>query len=573
MKTKRKYLNNIIVLVILTLLPLVSPDPVIAIAFMAIVYAMFATGLNIIVGWTGLLDLGAAGFVAVGAYSAAIMLTQFHLPPLLVILLNLPIGFVFGVLLGLPTLRHREDYFAILTMGFAELVALTIRNWPAVTKGSYGYSNIPPTILPFSTQPLSAVPPIGFYYLALLTIILLYYLVRKLRETMIGRYFQQIKENETIASLFGINVIKTKIIAFGTSAAIISLGGFFWASYQRSVVWTEFGILLSCLFIAFIVIGGIGNPLGVIIGAAVIGSLQEVLRNILTEFGLPTNIRFLIFSTILILFILIRPKGILQDKPEWFNSIKLGKLNKVKNKSRQKLKNSEILIEIKNLVKRFGGLVALNNLSFSIRAGETLAIIGPNGSGKTTLLNLLNGLVKRDKGEILYNGKQIHNLSIHKISRLGIGRTLQEISVINDLSIIDNVLLVNDNIDFKVVEDSFRNAGIINLKENVDRLSYGEKKKLDVLRMLNKKEFWDVILLDEPTAGLTQTESLQLVQYLRKLKEEIGFTLVIVSHDVLFLESLGLDRVIVLNKGKMFKEGSYSSIRNDKEVQKIFWGI
>lgn len=573
MNTKRKYLKNIIVLVVLTLFPIVSPDPIIAIAFMAIVYALFATGLNIIVGWTGLLDLGAAGFVAVGAYSAAIMLTQFHLPPLIVNLLNLPIGFVFGVLLGLPTLRHREDYFAILTMGFAELVALTIRNWPAVTKGSYGYSNIPPTVLPFSTQPFSAVPPIGFYYLALLTIIPLYFLVLKLRNTKIGRHLHQIKENETIASLFGINVIKTKIIAFGTSAAIISLGGFFWASYQRSIVWTEFGILLSCLFIAFIVIGGVGNPLGVIIGAAVIGSLQEVLRKILTEFGLPSNIRFLIFSTILILFILKRPKGIIPDKPEWFKTIKFSGLNKVKNKSRHKVYNQEIIIEIRNLVKRFGGLIAVDNLSFNIRGGESLAIIGPNGSGKTTLLNLLNGIVKRDRGEILYQGKQIQNLNTYKISRLGIGRTMQEISVIDNLSIIDNVLLVNENIDVKEVQDSFGDLGIINLNVNVERLSYGEKKKLDSLRLLSKHGLWDLILLDEPTAGLTQTESLQLVQYLKKLKKEIGLTLVIVSHDVLFLEGLELDRVIVLNRGRLFKEGPYSSIRNDKDVQKIFWGV
>lgn len=258
-------------LALVIIFPLIAPDGAISLGFVCLQYGLFALGLNIVVGWMGLLDLGAAGFVAVGAYSGAILVTQAGLPPIWALLASMMFGLLAGVLLGIPTLRHREDYFAILTLGFAELVALTIRNWPAVTRGSYGYSGIPALTLPFTTEPLHTFPPIGYYYFAAGVLAPCYFAVSWLRTTKFGRHCHVLKHSETLAQNFGINVTATKVLGFGLSAMLLAAGGFFWACYQRAIVWSEFGILLSCLLLSLVIVGGEGNPRGVILGAAVIG--------------------------------------------------------------------------------------------------------------------------------------------------------------------------------------------------------------------------------------------------------------------------------------------------------------
>jgi branched-chain amino acid transport system permease protein len=169
---------EVLAVMLLVAFPLIMPASAVSLGFVALQYAIFALGVNIVVGWMGLLDLGAAGFVAVGAYASAICMTQFGWPAVVVIPAAAFTGVVIGVALGIPTLRHREDYFAILTLGFAELVALTIRNWPGVTRGAYGYSGIPQTTLPFLQEPLRAFPPTGFYYLALATAVAAFFLFR-----------------------------------------------------------------------------------------------------------------------------------------------------------------------------------------------------------------------------------------------------------------------------------------------------------------------------------------------------------------------------------------------------------
>jgi branched-chain amino acid transport system permease protein len=137
---RNKTILGVIIIVASIVFPFVAPPNTVSLGYVALQYAILALGLNIVLGWTGLLDLGAAGFVAIGAYGTAIAMTRFGWPPLAVLPATFALGFVAGVLLGIPTLRHRLDYFAILTLGFAELVALSIRNWPSVTKGSFGYS-------------------------------------------------------------------------------------------------------------------------------------------------------------------------------------------------------------------------------------------------------------------------------------------------------------------------------------------------------------------------------------------------------------------------------------------------
>jgi len=567
---------NIVIIVTLLVFPFVAPSNAVSLGYVALHYSLLALGLNIVLGWTGLLDIGAAGFVAIGAYGTAITMTQFRWPPLAVLPMTFVLGFIAGVLLGIPTLRHRLDYFAILTLGFAELVALSIRNWPSLTKGSFGFSGIPATSLPFVDEPLRAVPPTGFYLLALSVLIPSYGFLIWLRSTVLGRHFHVIKQSETVGRVYGINIFAIKLIAFGLSAAFLATGGFFWASYQRSIVWNEFGIVLSFMLVAIVVVGGLGNPKGVVFGAVLVGCSLEIIRRLLTLWGLPQETRFLIFSVALILVVHLRSKGIVTDQPKWLNGLRSDHVSSIVATEKPVRISADTqsgyLLEINNIAKSYGGVIALDGLSFHVAAGECLALIGPNGSGKTTLLNCICGLTRPDRGEIFLHGNSISKMATHRRARAGIGRSFQDISVFEDVTVRDNVYLTSQKATYEQIDRVLRRFGLNNGDSLTDSLSYGSKKALDLARLLVEPERLEILLLDEPTAGLTQHEARDVVNSLSELRQTSGLAAIIVSHDVMFLEALNVDRVIVLNRGKLFKDGKFVDLRQDSEVRTLFWG-
>lgn len=562
-------------LAVLVAFPLIAPGDAISLGFVALQYALFALGLNIVVGWTGLLDLGAAGFVAIGAYTTAILTTRFGWSPLAVLPLATIAGWLAGVILGVPTLRHRTDYFAILTLGFAELVALSIRNWPSVTRGSYGYSGIPPFHLPFLDEPLRAVPPVGFYYLVLAVLVPAFLLVKCVRASSLGRCFHVVKHDEVIGQTRGINILVVKLIAFGMSAALLSTGGYFWAVYQRSIVWTEFGVLLSCLLLVPLIVGGIGNPTGVVVGGMVIGISLEMIRRFLTWFGIPQNGRFLFFACVVIVCVHRWPNGLLPDHPGWFRRVRSRAAKSTPASSRATVGQScstQPLLEVQDVEKSFGGVVALDGVSLCVNERECVALIGSNGSGKTTLLNLMSGLVRPDRGQVHLCRTRIDRMPAFRIARLGIGRSFQELSVFHDIDVGDNLYVPTTIASPNDVLRSLQWFGLSNPDGDTAALSYGEKKALDLARLFVRPEAIRVALLDEPTAGLSQREAHEVVRSLRHLRETYPIAMVVVSHDVMFLESLEVDRVAVLHQGRLFREGTFHEVRNDADVRCLFWG-
>lgn len=575
MELRKSWTIEASVLVVLLGLPFIVPSNSVALGYVALHFAILALGLNIVLGWTGLLDLGAAGFVAVGAYITAISMSRFGWPPLTVLPLTFGFGFFAGILLGIPTLRHRLDYFAILTLGFAELVGLTIRNWPAVTKGSFGYSGIPATTFPFFPEPFRTTPPIGFYFLALGVLTLTYAFVVWLRSTALGRYFHVIKHNEEVGQAYGINIFAVKMAAFGFSAAFLAIGGFFWAIYQRSIIWTEFGVVLSFMLVSVVVVGGIGNPRGIMLGAVLVGCSLEIIRRMLTLSGLPQDTRFLIFSVALIAFIHLRSTGIMVDRPSWLKQINKSKDSADKSKYPEDMANSsdgQNLLEISNVAKTFGAVIALDGFSLKLASKECVALIGPNGSGKTTLLNCICGLTKQYKGSIRFKGKEISGMASYKIARAGIGRSFQDLSVFDDITPSDNVFLTSRRASATQVNDSLTRFGVSDGTALTSSLAYGSKKALDLARLFVEPNRLKVVLLDEPTAGLSQQEVSDMVVTLLELRRQTRVAMVVVSHDVRFLEALDVDRVAVLQRGRLFKEGKFSEIRSDEEVRRLFWG-
>lgn len=570
----RAWTARIAVAVVLIIFPFIAPSNLVSVGFVALQYALLALGLNIIVGWVGLLDLGAAGFVGIGAYTTAILMTRFGVTPVAVLPLVLACGVAAGIVLGIPTLRHRADYFALLTLGFAELVALILRNWTAVTGGSFGYSGIPATRIPFLSQPIRALPPIGFYYLALAVVLPSYLFVIWLRSTALARRFHVVKHSEDVGQVYGVNILGVKLSAFAISAGLLSLGGFFWATYQRSIIWTEFNILLSCLLLSVVIVGGVGNPDGIVLGAAIIGSSLELLRRLLTNLGLPQNIRFFIFASVLIAVVHFRQSGILPNRPTWVPRLRRMRHGRPANSSSATQENSETgnTLEVSGLVKSFGGIRALDDIRLSIPAGSSVALIGPNGSGKTTLLNVISGLIRADRGVIRVTGSRLNSLRPFSLAHNGVARSFQEVSVFDDLSAEDNVYVTAGAVSADQIDAALARFGIHGSKTPVAALPYGEKKALDLARLLVDPDRVRLLLLDEPTAGLNPREAMKIVESLVALRDKQRFALLVVTHDIQFLEALNVDRIVVMHQGRIFKEGPYAQIRRDPDVRKLFWG-
>ncbi|MDI6704103.1 MAG: branched-chain amino acid ABC transporter permease [bacterium] len=272
-------------------------------------YMVLALGLNIVPGFCGLLDLGYVGFFATGAYTTAILVNRYGWSYWWVIPLALLSGAIWGILLGAPTLRLTGDYFAIVTFGFSELVVLLTRNWGSLTGGARGFPGIKPPSIGGYKFPL--VPPIAYFYLIVLFLILTIFVMIRLSDSRLGRAWFAIREDEVAAESLGINIMWYKTIAFAISASFGGLAGSFYATYARNLHWTRFQFWESIIILCMIVLGGLGSIKGVMLGATILVSLAEFLRFALDKLSLPPDTRYLFYGIIMIVMMRFRPEGLL----------------------------------------------------------------------------------------------------------------------------------------------------------------------------------------------------------------------------------------------------------------------
>jgi len=298
-----------------------------------LLFIVLALGLNVVVGFAGLLDLGYAAFFAIGAYTVAFLTSSDSpfafvdtnpVPFFLAMIVSTAVAAVFGVLLGAPTLRLRGDYLAIVTLGFGEIVPLVIKNMPEITKGVQGMKpigvpNVPGVVF-------GATSTVPWYYLVLAILLLSVFLTGRLRDSRIGRAWMAIREDEVAAASMGINPVTTKLFAFSMGASFSGFAGSVWASYLQVITPDQFDFSVSIFVLLMIVIGGMGNIPGVIVGGLILGGFDRVLTDTITDifrnvgrmFSVSalievdfSRLRTLIYGTALVVLMIFRPEGIL----------------------------------------------------------------------------------------------------------------------------------------------------------------------------------------------------------------------------------------------------------------------
>lgn len=267
-----------------------------------LIYILLGIGLNIVIGYAGLLDLGFVAFYAVGAYTYGLLASAqlgLHLPFLLIVVIAACLGMLVGILLGIPVLKLRGDYLAIVTLGFGEIIRILVNNLDWLTGGPKGIARLDKA----SIFGIEIARPVDFYWLLLMTVIVIATIVWRMEKSILGKAWAAIREDQDAARGIGINTTNAKLAAFATSATIGSIAGVIFAASQRFVSPESFSLQESVLIVLMIVIGGIGNILGIIAGAAILILLPEVLR----EFA---EWRILFLGLLMIALIILRPAGI-----------------------------------------------------------------------------------------------------------------------------------------------------------------------------------------------------------------------------------------------------------------------
>ena len=265
------------------------------------IYIMLGIGLNVVVGFAGLLDLGYVAFYAIGAYGYALLASpQFdiHIPFLIMLPLCVALAALGGALLGIPVLRMRGDYLAIVTLGFGEIIRIILNNLDPITNGPRGLLRIdPPMFGEFVVN-----NPVRWYYVILGGILCSVFIADRLNHSRIGRAWLAMREDQDAAAIMGINILRTKLLAFTIGASFAGIGGAIFAARQGSIFPENFSLMVSINVLCLIIIGGMGSILGVILGAIILIGLPEVLREV-------QQYRMLAFGALLVAMMIFRPTG------------------------------------------------------------------------------------------------------------------------------------------------------------------------------------------------------------------------------------------------------------------------
>jgi branched-chain amino acid transport system ATP-binding protein/branched-chain amino acid transport system permease protein len=546
------------------------------------VWAIFGLSWNLLSGYTGLISFGHAAFFGIGAYVTALGQIYFDLPPWVMIPIAALLGGVAGLLIGYPTFRLQGHYFALAMLAYP-LAILYVFEW-------LGFQEI--------TLPIKRDSPIAYMQfgdprvytlLALAMLLATILLTLRIERSRFGMALLAIKQNEAAAEAAGINTLAWKLRAIAVSGAIAgAIGGFYAVVLLVVTPQSVFGMLVSAQALTVAMFGGVGTVWGPVIGSAILIPLAETLN---AEAGARVpGIQGVIFGLAIIGVILIAPEGLfwkIRDlarkraaKPSPASSGTPASAAsdapaKREPKHAPMSTTGDVILEVRNLSRSFGGLKAVQNVSFKLRRNEILGIIGPNGAGKTTLFNLLNGFLRPNTGEILLDGRDVAGSKPHTLCEAGVGRTFQIMRPFMRMSVADNVVVgayvraKNDAEAGRLAADAIARVGLPDIAGRIaSELTTKELRLMELARALAGQP--RILLLDETLAGLGHDEANEVVAVIQRLARD-GITIAIIEHTMQAMVRL-VDSFLVLDHGAVIVEGEPEAVTRDARVIEAYLG-
>ncbi len=630
---------------IILIVPFTASSSLMNIAVFSMIFALPAIGLSLLMGLAGQVSLGQAAFFAIGAYTHAILLQKFEMPGVVAAIGGVVAAMLAALLVGLPMLRLRGHYLALATLGLGFIVMIAVREWDFTgrTTGIYGFGRPEVFGIPIDNNGLF------FWFVAPFVVIGLV-LALNLTRSRAGRALSAVNDSELAAESVGVNTYSLRVKVFTLSAGFAGLGGVFYA-YQVQIVSpqvAEFHVSVELLLM--VVIGGLGSVWGAIAGAFIVELLSEGLRDLIPAIipGATGEVQLIGYGLVLILVILLLPGGIVQVVRTIWGAIR-GRAGRRADAAAARaaaadaatgdvptrafgglpaepgdaelgealtseadaaaaraeaggadlgeiglpavstpVPEGEPILEVRGLTKRYGGVVAVNDVSFTVPAGRIMGLIGPNGAGKTTCFNMITGAISPTSGTVSFLGEEIQGRKPHVGAVRGLTRTFQNLQVFSSTDVEGNVYMgryrkgragilrgmlglqgreqyTHEDIAHDILA-SMRLGDVAALPAG--DLPFGRQRMMEVCRALALEPA--LLLLDEPMAGLSGQEREMLAALLRRLRDA-GLTIVLVEHDVAQVMALA-DTVAVLDEGELIAHGDPESVRNDPAVIVAYLG-
>ena len=551
-------------------------------------FAVMASGWNIISGFAGYISLGHSAFMGLGAYTTALLSLHLHTSPWWVVPVGGVVAALVAGLLGLIIMRTRGHAFVIITIAFLLILQLIALNWTSFTGGSNGLT-LPITFFPRDWQYTP------FYYAMLGVLFVQIAMSWWIRRSKFGMGLIAIREDEDKAAAVGVNTGVYKVLAFVLSAVLIGVAGGVYAYYVTFVDYRGmFNIQNSVLIVLAALLGGRGTVMGPVIGAFAVQILKEQAN---VHFG-TTQLNLVVYGAVMAAVVLFLPRGLVPTVGRWIRaradraagSIVSGEIDLRPSAVPADARPAAVeahegkrLLEVEGLSKQFGGLRAVDDLSFYVKEGTITALIGPNGSGKTTAFNLITGMMRADGGRVTFDGTRIDRLAPYRRAHLGLGRTFQITRLFREMSVLENVVApLRDfswrrlSVDAVAGHEADRALELLDFVGMVQHahvpagsLSFGQQKLVELAQILMLEP--KLIMLDEPAGGINPTLIERMAEKIRELNRELGTTFLIVEHNMPLVAEL-CDPVIVLARGTRIAAGPADQIQRDPLVLDAYLG-
>jgi branched-chain amino acid transport system permease protein len=564
---------------------LLSPFSITLLNFIGI-YALAVLGLVLLSGVGGMLSFGQAAFVGIAAYTTAWLTAKAGYSPWIGLVVGVVLTGLVAAVLGAVTLRLGGHFLSLSTIAWGLATYFLFGNMPML--GQYnGISEIPP--ISIGGYALSSSNSI--YYLIWVFLVVSLILAANLLDSREGRAVRALRGGQIMTESLGIHPFRIKLITFVLAALLSALSGWLYAHMSRFVSPAPFDVSVGILYLLMAMVGGMAHLSGAIVGTAIVTLLKNSIQDYLPVIapGASGQLEVIVFSVLFILLLQRARAGLVPFVLRYLPRVQPSspRITTALDRRHQP-EHGQPILSVSGATRRFGGLVAVDNVSFELKAGEILGLIGPNGAGKTTMFNLITGALPLHQGTIRFLGGDVSRRPQRQIARAGIARTFQHVKLRKTMTLLDTVLLGTYGrtragflagifrLD-RAEEARARAEAMVQLErvglagrafELAGNLPLGNQRLLEIARALAADPA--LLMLDEPAAGLRAAEKAELARLLEALRAE-GLSILLVEHDMDFVMGL-VDRTVVMDFGSKLCEGTPAVVRSDPRVQEAYLG-